>query len=201
MHLEILVEEFSAEALLEGLLPKLVPADTTWTIHAFRGKPDLLAKLPIRLKGYRLWLPVDWRIVILVDRDSDDCQDLKQKLERKAQEANFGKEPGPRRVLNRIAVEEIEAWYFGDIQALVDAFPGVNANINNRKGYRDPDAVAGGTWEALERILRRARHFQGGLEKIALAQRMGPLMDPERNRSHSFRIFVSGLRQLCRNQI
>jgi hypothetical protein len=199
MHLEFLVEELSAEALLNGLLPKLLPAGITWKIHAFQGKRDLLANLTKRLKGYRPWLPEHWRVVVLVDSDRDDCRVLKQKLEQAVLNASLGRTSGPRRVLNRVAVTEIEAWYLGDVPALVEAFPRVDPNLAKKERYRNPDAVAGGTWEALERVLRKAGHFAGGLEKIALAQRMAPRMDPNRNRSNSFRAFVSGLRQLYGN--
>ena len=57
MHIEFFVEDESAEALLRGLLPKVLAPSATSRIHVFQGKPDLLKKLPDRLKGYRTWLP------------------------------------------------------------------------------------------------------------------------------------------------
>jgi hypothetical protein len=57
LHLEILVEEYSAEIALANLLPKILPPDVEFEIHSFQGKTDLLKKLPQRLKGYRPWLP------------------------------------------------------------------------------------------------------------------------------------------------
>src|SRR5437867_11567642 len=89
MHLEFLVEEPSAEAALTILIPKIVAEAVTFSIHTHQGKRDLLAKLPGRLKGYKAWLPDDWRIVVLIDRDSEDCAHLKAKLERIAKEADF----------------------------------------------------------------------------------------------------------------
>ena len=41
-HVEFLVEEDSAEALLKGLLPKLLPAGVSFAIHPFQGKRELL---------------------------------------------------------------------------------------------------------------------------------------------------------------
>ena len=40
-----------------------------------------MRKLEDRLRGYRKWVPDDWRIVVLVDRDGDDCRALKERLE------------------------------------------------------------------------------------------------------------------------
>jgi hypothetical protein len=201
MHVEVLLEEPSAEACLEGLLPKLLPTETTWQLHAFKGKRDLLSKLPQRLSGYRAWLPEDWRIVVLIDEDRQECMTLKQELEEAAKSAGFvtkttGKGAQAFAVLNRIAIEELEAWFFGDVPALVAEFPGVPLTLAAKAKYRDPDAVAGGTWEALERILQAAGYFQAGLPKIEVARRLGAKMDPTRNRSHSFRVFAAGLAAL-----
>lgn len=64
------------EAFLRGLLPRLLPSNRTFEIHPFQGKQDLLEKLERRLRGYVAWLPADWRIVVVIDRDDDDCQRL-----------------------------------------------------------------------------------------------------------------------------
>lgn len=60
VHLELLVEEPSMEAFLRGLLPRLLPRDRRFEIHAFQGKDDLLRNLATRLRGYAHWLPPDW---------------------------------------------------------------------------------------------------------------------------------------------
>jgi hypothetical protein len=44
-HFEILVEEPSAEAALEHLLPKILVEKATFRIHPFEGKRDLMGKL------------------------------------------------------------------------------------------------------------------------------------------------------------
>ena len=38
MHIELLLEEPSAEAFLQGLMPRLVPSGTTWSPIVFQGK-------------------------------------------------------------------------------------------------------------------------------------------------------------------
>lgn len=197
MHIEFFLEEPSAEALLQGLLPKILPRSTSWNAIVFQGKSDLLTNLESRLKGYRHWIPDDWRIVVLVDEDREDCRALKARLEAIAQSAGFATKSEPQAgkftVVNRIAVEEIEAWYFGDGRALSIAYPGVSPNLTNQARYRNPDEISGGTWEALERVLQRAGYYRGGLPKIEAARKMAAHMDPTRNISASFRCFVSGL--------
>jgi len=200
MNIEFLLEEPSAEAFLEGFLPNILPEGTTWTLIKFQGKMDLLTNLEKRLKGYAAWLPEDWRIVVLVDEDREDCLKLKSKLEAAARAAGLPTKSSPRNgafiVLSRIAVEELEAWFLGDVEGLRIAYPGVPASLGNRENFRDPDRVAGGTWEALERILQKAGYFAGGLSKIELARTMAQHMDPRRNRSRSFQCFLEGVAAL-----
>src|SRR3989304_3784390 len=76
MHIEFLVEEPSAEAALLNILPKVLQPITSFAIHPYQGKRDLLKKLPSRFRGYKTWLPKDWRIVVLIDTDDEDCRQL-----------------------------------------------------------------------------------------------------------------------------
>jgi hypothetical protein len=129
-----------------------------------------------------------------VDLDDDHCRELKSRLETIASQAGLltktmaGK--GNRfQVANRIAIEELEAWFFGDWQAVKTAYPRVSPTIPQKSAYRDPDAIAGGTWEAIERILKRAGYFSGGLRKLELARQVAPNMVPDRNSSRSFQCF------------
>ena len=161
MHLEFLVAEPSAEAALQSLVPKIVGPAISFAIHPYQGKPDLLGKLPGVLRAYRAWLPLDAAIVVLLDNDRDDCRALKARLEEMAARAGFvtrsAAPMGSRfRVVNRLAVEELEAWFFGDVEAMHAAYPRLPSTLGHQSRYRRPDAIAGGTWEALERVLRRA---------------------------------------------
>ena len=81
----VFVEEDSMEAALEHLLPKLL-GDIEFQIIRFQCKDDLLKNAPARLKGYAAWLPENWRILVLVDRDDDDCLVLKAEMENMAAE-------------------------------------------------------------------------------------------------------------------
>jgi Domain of unknown function (DUF4276) len=188
----VLVEEPSMEVALDHLLPKML-IDAQFEIRRFQCKDDLLKNLPARLRGYRNWLPDNWAILVLVDRDDDNCLALKQDLERVAAAAGLVSKTiaggGTFQVANRIAIEELEAWYFGDWAAVQAAFPRVPSTLPNRAGFRDPDAVSGGTWEALERVLKRAGYFKTGLRKVECARLVGQNMDPAKNSSRSFQAF------------
>jgi hypothetical protein len=198
-HVEVVVEEPSMEAALWFLLPKIL-GETSFKIYPHQCKNELLQRLPARLRGYARWLPKRWRIVVVVDRDDDDCIELKMKLEKMAIDAGLttrSKAAGKRyTVVNRLAVEELEAWYFGDWIAVRSVYPRLPETIPMKAHYRDPDEIRGGTWEALEQLLQKAGYFIGGLRKIEAARDIAPYLEPERNKSHSFRVFYTALQEM-----
>ena len=200
MHIELILEEPSAEAFFQGFLPRILPEGVTWNPIVFQGKADLLLQIEKRLKGYSSWIPEDWRIVVLVDEDRGDCRVLKQKLENAARAAGLSTKSSPKcgrfTVLNRIAVEELEAWFLGDPAALSSTFEGVSPHFGTKAGYRDPDAIAGGTWEALERLLQKSGYYPSGLAKMEVARTLSTRIDPSTNKSRSFRCFVEGISAL-----
>jgi hypothetical protein len=200
-HLVLLVEEPSMEAFLRALLPRLLPQDRTFEVHPFQGKSDLVGKLEARLRGYAAWIPADWRIVVVVDRDDEDCDVLKRQLEAIARRAGLRTRTlagsGPWQLVNRIAIEELEAWYFGDWAAVCSAYPRASSNVPSRQGFREPDAIAGGTWEAFERVMQAHGYFRGGLLKIEAARAIGAHVDPARSSSHSFRTFSEAIVEAC----
>jgi hypothetical protein len=191
VHFEVLVEEPSAQAALDILMPKLLGPDHTCKTHNFRDKQTLLRELPKRLKGYKPWLQPEWRIVVLVDEDREDCLELKTRLRQAAREAGLAEV-----VLNRIIVEELEAWWFGDVEALRAVYPRLPKTLGKHRPYRDPDAIKGGTWEALDRELQKAG-YKEGLVKTEAAEKIAAHLDPERNRSRSFQVFRDGVRWLA----
>ena len=154
VHIEFLLEEPSAEAVLGKILPRILSDDVSFYFHIFEGKDDLLNKLSDRLRGYRQWIPHDWRIIVLIDEDRRDCHELKAYLEKVAHEAGFVTKSSAAQnedfqVVNRLAIEELEAWFFGDVEALHAAYCRVSINLQDQARYRDPDAIRGGTYEAL----------------------------------------------------
>lgn len=202
--IHIHVEEPSMEAFLIDFIPRNVPMEAGWKIIDHGSKWQLLRRLPDRLRGYAK-MPYHYRprTLVLVDKDDDDCAVLKSELERicllsqltsrtsAAGTATFD-------VINRIVIEELEAWYFGDVVALTQAWPGVSTTLGQQAKFRDPDAIAGGTHETLLRVLQRAGYFRGldRLPKIDSARRMGSMVERTRNQSASFQQFVTGLDEL-----
>jgi len=215
MWVQFLVEEESMKVALDILLPKIVGEDKIGTslrcdVRFFQGKKDLLQKLPSILKAYQNWLKsiqgVECRCVVVLDEDRSDCKVQKQELEQIARVANLITKSAAGgnnqyQVMNRIVVEELEAWFFGDVEALAAAYPRIPANLAAKKGYRNPDAIRGGTWEALERVLQKAGYHKAGLSKVKAAIDITPYMLPERNRSRSFQVFREGLLELVQRLV
>ena len=189
-HLEFHVEEASMEAFIRAWVRQVLPDDCTFDFHRYRGKPALLRKLGDRLRGYARWMPPEYRIVVVVDRDNDECMELKSKLEWICENAGLRSRHTAGstdwQVVTRIAIEELEAWYFGDWQAVRRAYPRVSPNVPSKARYRVPDAIKGGTWEAFERVLQKHGYFRQGLAKVQAATDIGRNVDPARNSSVSF---------------
>jgi hypothetical protein len=192
-HYEILVEERSAEEFLNVLLPRIAPKKR-FEIHSYSGKRDLLRKLPNRLNGYSLRLSTDsnLRIIVLLDRHKEDCSKVKGQIESEFKAAGIPTKSASNdwRGASRIAIEELEAWYFGDWAAVCSAYPRLDPNVHNKARYRDPDSIKGGTWEAFERELKRAGYYGGGLNKVQAARDVASHIVAERSSSRSFRVFV-----------
>jgi hypothetical protein len=201
--LEVLVEEPSAARALEILLPRMVP-ETVFEIREFAGKAALLKALPARLAGYAARMKWEQlKVAVLVDRDSDDCLVLKQQLQDFAANAGLttrAMSSDSFQVLNRIVVEELEAWLLGDAEALNRAYPKVPINLANQARYRDPDAIRGGTWEALEAVLVKHGYHRSGLRKMQAATDIAQHMNVESNRSKSFQVFRDGVRGLVHGE-
>ncbi len=176
---------------MKALLPRFLKIGFTVTV--FQGKHDLLKKLNSRLKAYSRWLPHDQGIVILVDRDNQDCSMLKQQLENIVKTSGLVSRTHVGalvwQVVSRIAIEELEAWFWGDWDAVRQAFPNVDKHVVSNPKYRNPDAITGGTWEALERTLQKHGYYKGGLQKIDFARKIGSYLNPANNRSQSFIVF------------
>lgn len=201
MRIEFLVEEQSAEEALKHLLPRLIGQRARWKLINLGSKYKLLKALPQRLAAYhqRIDQGEDLRMVVLVDRDNDNCETLKRQLEQMAENAGLATKSAPDAhgrflVLNRIVVEELESWFIGDPAALRKAFSRLPAINENAGIFRNPDN--GGSWEALHRFLKRHGIYKSSFPKIDAARRIAPHLEFERNRSRSFQAFVSGMEAL-----
>ncbi|MCX7927304.1 MAG: DUF4276 family protein [Candidatus Omnitrophica bacterium] len=201
LHLEILVEELSAEAALKNLLPKILGDNVSFKIIPHQGKKDLLKKLPQKLKAYSKWIDNQIKLVVLIDLDKEDCKKLKSELNRIAKNSGLkikttiGELTSNFQILNRIAIEELESWFLGDKNALIKTYPKLKPKIFNKSKFRNPDAIKD-PWEELERILQKNGYYSQGLEKIQNARLISSNMDINNNASKSFNCFQQSLKLL-----
>jgi len=201
MRIEFLVEEPSAEEALKHLLPKLVRQRAQWKLINLGSKYKLLNALPQRLAAYRRRIDQgeDLRVVVLVDRDDDDCNVLKRQLENAARGAELTTKSVPDAerkflVVNRIVVEELESWFIGDAAALRQAFTSLPHIDATKSIFRNPDN--GGSWEALHRFLKKHGIYRSSFPKIDAARRIAPNLNIQANRSRSFQVFFCGVEAL-----
>ncbi|MEU0524405.1 DUF4276 family protein [Streptomyces niveus] len=202
ISIELLVEEESADVALKPLVGRIFQGGAVRVrVRRFQGKPDLLKKLPERLKGYAAARRrgEDIRVVVLVDQDNDDCAVLKSNLDSIAEQAGLitrAKRAGTGsfQVLNRIAIRELESWYFGDWAAVRAAFPKVTQDVP-RNYKNNPDSAPGKCSDAFEKVLRA--HGIRMASKPEWGRRIGPQLSLSDNRSPSFNAFVSGLREIA----
>ena len=212
MHIEVLVEDSSGAKLVEMLLPNVIGPQGephTWRVHSYKGigrlptglsakadpaKRALLNQLPRLLSGYGRTSGID-AVVVVLDNDRRDCIAFLHELRALLGQCN----PAPR-TLFRLAVEEMEAWFLGDRQALLAAYPKAKKDVLAR--YQQDSAC--GTWELLADAIHpgghAAIHATGwplpGQIKHEWADNIAPHMNIENNASPSFCKFRDGLRRL-----
>jgi hypothetical protein len=172
------LEEPSAEAMLQGLLPRLLPEGLTTRFVVFEGKQDLEKQLLRKIRGYR----GDAHFIVLRDQDAGDCKKVKRRLVKMCAEA------GKPDALVRIACHELESWYLADLAA-VEKGLGVNAlvRLQNKNPYRAPDSLPVPSAH-LSRIVP-------SYQKVGGSRAIGPYLDLNNARSRSFAVFVAGLRR------
>ena len=142
-HLVFLVEEPSMEAFLRTMLLRYI-GNREFDVHAFQGKDGMLRRLEGRLRAYASGAIGESRIVVLVDRDGENCHCLKEKLEAMAHRAGAGlrsrTRPGRRcwNIVNRIVIEELEAWYFGDWPRGATSLPASSGRYSRESEVQAP---------------------------------------------------------------
>ena len=179
-RLVFLLEEYSAKVLLDGFLPRLFP-NLAFLCVPHEGKQDLEKSIPRKLKA---WREPGVRFVILRDNDGADCRELKAKIEALT---HVRERSQP---LVRIACQEIEAWYLGDVGALATGFGKEPLRgLPEKERFRDPDAVVQPS-RAIEELIAE-------FQKVSGARRMAGMLSREGNRSRSFQVFVDGIARLA----
>lgn len=210
MHLCFHVEDQSGRFLLEKLLPPIVSIrrDITYNIHHYRGLGSLpnnlrtdgqvprllLANLPKFLTGYSRTPGID-AVIVVADLDSEQRQVFLAKLR------DIAVRCGAQHIAHFcLAVEEIEAWLLGDLEAVLAAYPHAKRAVLDK--YQQ-DSVCG-TWELLGdavhpggiKALKKLPYPEVGRLKCEWASRIGEHMDVTANRSPSFQTFRAKIAQL-----
>ncbi len=182
-ELVFLLEERSARALLQSLLPRCLSADIQFRLVPFDGKQDLEKQLERRIRAYQ---NPHARFIVLRDQDSHpDCRKLKKSLLDLC--ANSGK---TRHCLVRIACMELEAFYIADLEAVEKALKldKLAAQQGTRK-FRAPDRLGSPSRE-LRSLTKNC------YEKVAGSREIGKHLDLNNGRSPSFRNLMSGIRRM-----
>jgi hypothetical protein len=177
--LVFLLEEQSMKEVLTIILPKLIPDSYMFQCVPHNGKSALRKSIPIKT---RAWKEPDVQFVVIHDKDSADCILLKKELYQLIDESRRAT------TLIRIACTELESWFLGDLDAVEKGFQIDLSSYKNTAKFRNPDLLSNAKQE-LERLIPRYQQISGS---IAIAQNM----DVAHNKSHSFNIFIAGIKKL-----
>ena len=184
MTLVFFLEEPSAEEMLKGILPKILPDRVVPRFIVFEGKHHLEKQLGRRMK---LWRAPNSRFLVMRDQDSGDCRVIKQNLLDKCKAAHK-----PETIV-RIACHELESFYIGDLKAVEEGL-GVRglSKLQNKRRFRKPDGLFN---PALELMGLTKNSYQ----KVSGSRAIGRYLDLENNRSHSFNVLVKAIKHIIAN--
>ena len=167
------------KALLEGLLPRVLPPGVHPVLVPHQGKSDLRKSIPRKLVA---WCDPNARFVVVQDQDSAECTRLKEQL------AELCAGAGHPETLIRIPCRELESWYLADLRAVDQAYHTNLERLQKKKKFRNPDHLGSPSHE-LKKLVPE-------FGKVSGARLMGPLLDVDNERSRSFFHFVHGVRTL-----
>lgn len=182
-ELVFLLEEASAKALLEALLPRMLNPTIIPRLIAFNGKQDLEKQMVRRIKGY---LNSNARFIIMRDQDNaPDCVTLKNSLLDRVVESD--RQPIP---MIRIACRELESFYLADLTTVETAMniKGLSKKQGNRK-FKNPDYLSSPSKELA--TLTKQRY-----QKVSDSRVIGKYLDIENQRSASFKNLIAGIRRM-----
>lgn len=215
MHFEILSEDQSGEIALNILIQKIISVKNTYTIHSYKGigrlpkglKPGsdpqkriLLDQLPKLIRGYgktfQGYHDYSAVVIIVLDLDDKDLNSFETELNEVVNTCN----PKPETYFC-FAIEEGEAWFLGDMNAIKTAYPNAKDSVLNT--YEN-DSICG-TWEKLADAIFPGGSIslkkQGWMKivktKSEWAERITPSLDIENNQSPSFHYFKNKLLELA----
>ena len=116
--------------------------------------------------------------------------DLKDKLIKLCEQCD------PQNVLIRIICRELESWFLGDLYAVEKAFeltPNTLAKYQNKQKFRDPDRLNSAKQE-LTKLFKK--DFSEDYFPALHSRKIAPHLSLTKNRSHSFQVFIRGVKEL-----
>ncbi len=184
-ELVFLLEEESAKAMLESLLPRILNPEVKPRLLAFEGKQDLEKQMAKRMKGY---INPRARFIVMRDQDSaPDCRKVKAALLDRCGQS--GRQDVS---LVRIACHELESFYLADLAA-VEAGLNMHGLVKqqNTAKFRNPDTLQNPSKELL--ALTKQRY-----QKVSGSRTIGLHLNTENGRSSSFKNLISGIKRMER---
>ncbi len=208
MHFHILVEGDSEVRFMKKIMPYLHGEQGithSWNVHKHQGigsipadlnavpnkaNNSLLHNLPAKLRAYeKIANPIN-RIIVLIDIDNNVKATLLSELN------NLKNTQSPNTDVRFVlACEELEAWYLGDRNALVQYNPNINITVLN--SYTQ-DSICG-TWEILMRaddpslLKPRTPYWKSLNKKVEWSKKITPHMNFSSNASPSFNFLLTHL--------
>ena len=214
MYFQFLIEDKSGKILVENIMEKLGVDNTNdfYECKHFHGigglsqkrtaketkTGKLLNDLEIYLKGFNKSLQdvEDSVVIVVLDNDDRDTSVFRGELRRIAERCNISIDH-----VFCIAIEEMEAWLLGDQKAISKAYPHARLSVLQRY---EQDSICG-TWELLADAVYEGgwkklkkdcpTYFELGGMKCEWAENIGRYMDIDSNKSSSFQLFISEVRQ------
>lgn len=182
-ELVFLLEEDSAKAMLESLLPRILNPEIKARLISFEGKQDLERQITKRMRGY---VNPEARFIVLRDQDSaPDCKVIKARLAEDCRHAGWAAKS-----LVRIACRELETFYLADLCAVEQGL--TLKKLATQQGsakFRAPDRLGSPSKEL-------ATLTKGTYQKVSGSRAIGRHLDPANTRSPSFKNLIQGIRRM-----
>jgi len=182
-ELVFLLEEPSARAMLDSLLPRFLNKEITHRLIPFEGKQDLEKQITRKIRGYLNPLA---RFIVIRDQDNNpNCLNIKKNLIKLCGESGRG-----HHCLVRIACTEIETFYLADLLAVENALeiPELSRYQQSKK-FRAPDYLGCPSREL--RILTKNKY-----EKVRGSRLIGGHLQIDNERSPSFKNLIAAIRRM-----
>lgn len=186
----ILLEEASMEPVIKIVISQLQSLNNIsieYSIKTHQGKQDLENSLGKTIPA--LTKQPNASILIIRDKDSGDCIQIKQNIENIIK----SKITVPYKI--RIACHELENWFLGDLEAIEFAFSRFNKNkIVGKKEYSNVDEIV----NPIDRLLKIIPDYKGirHISKVSNAEKISQYMVISKNKSTSFQHTVLAIKEL-----